>query len=365
MAEISYPFDRDTNIGKPEEGGGRAAVTQNDWQNLATQFADDRIDHVLNSGNMVAESMPFYAEVYDVNTIKVQRGEATVGGFYYKLDAPTTVRVEHNLDQKYDRQDLLVIRVDLAKGYGKVEVSQGAATANPQVPKVLKERGGRWELPLYVIRVPKKQGQPVISPVHPYKAPEDVSAVAPAQSVAAHQAEGSFIRNLAPSAGGGQYEAFAGADGFAITRDLGDTRTYTPEIRYTRVTPKGLVTRGRYRRIAPNLVWYSVDINNPTNTDYWNDAQDNCMAFTLPKDAQLHGANGQVFSGVMVNGGYDAGMPNFVDLRGYTWGGHKGDYVRMLYQNPKYLHEGLDYLRVFPRKSYILFSGVYETQGLK
>lgn len=364
MAEISYPFDKDTNISdKPEDGGGRQSVNQNDWQNMATMWSEDRIAHTLTSGNMVSETLPFYASVYDANTIKVQKGEAFVGGIFYKLDAPATVRVEHNLNAKYDRLDLLVIQADLAKGYVRVAVSQGAATSNPQVPKPSKQPGGRWELPLYVVRVPKNQGKPVIEPVHPYKAPDDISSVAPAQAVAPHQAEGSFIRCLSPQ---GQYEAFNGADGFTITRDLGATKTYTPQIRYTRVAnPSGLVARGRYRRIAPNLVWYSIDVNNPTSTDYWNDKADNCISFTLPPDAKLNGANGQVFSGVLVNGGYDAGMPNFVDLRGYTWGGHGGDYVRMLYQNPKYLHEGLDYLRVFPRKSYILFSGVYETQGLK
>ncbi|MGK5627006.1 hypothetical protein [Streptomyces sp. URMC 123] len=364
MAEISYPFEKDTDISsKPEDGGGRTAVTQNDWQNMATMWSGDRINHVLTKGNMVTETMPFHASVTDVNTITVGKGEAYVGGFYYKLDAPTSVRVDTNLNTRYDRKDLLVIRADLAKGYAKLEISRGVETSNPQIPQPARQPGGMWELPLYVITVPKNSGRPVPDAVHPYATPDDVASVAPAQSVAYHQPEGTFLRCLSP---GGQYEAFNGADGFTITRDLGATKTYTPQILYTRVTnPPGLVARGRYRRIAPNLVWYSIDINNPTNNDYWNDAKDNCISFTLPEDAKLNGNTGQVFSGLLTNGGYDAGMPNFVDLRGYAWGGHAGDYVRILHQNFKYLHEGLDYMRVFPRKSYILFSGVYETQGLK
>ncbi|WP_327377664.1 hypothetical protein OG393_29175 [Streptomyces sp. NBC_01216] len=356
MAESSYPFEKDS----PD--GGHTAVTQNDWQSMASMWSGDRINMLLTSTNMVPEAMPFYARVSDVNTITVQPGEAFVGGFYYKLDAPSSVRIDSNLSKDKSRVDLLVLRADLARSSVNLAIRRGAESASPKIPKPARQPGGAWELPLYVIRVPKGGGgNPVAEPVHPYTTGDDAASVAPAQSVAYHQPQGTFIRCLDPK---NQYEAFNGSDGYTVTRDLGATKTYTPKILNTRVNADGrLQARGRWRWIAPNMVWYSVDIANNTEIDFWNNAKDDCISFTLPMP--FHGDIGQVLSGQMTNGGYDAGMPNFVDLRGYTWGGNRTNVARILYQNQKYLHEGLDYLRVFPRKSYILFSGVYETQGLK
>ncbi|WP_424214778.1 hypothetical protein ACN20G_23420 [Streptomyces sp. BI20] len=364
MAEISFPYEKDTNIGTDaNNGGGRQAVTEADWQSMATMWSADRINYTPTKNAMTESAMPFYTRVGTDGALTIQPGEAVVGGFYYKLDAALTVQVDKNLNTTNDRKDILVIQTDLSKGYTKIAISQGAANSAPQAPQPSRQRAGRWELPLYVITVPKNQGAPTLQRVVPFASPADVTSIASGRDLGPFQPEGTFMRCVSPK---DQYEAYNGADGYVVTRDLGLTRTYTPKLLYTRQdNPPGLQCKGRYRRIAPNMVWFSVDISNPTNTDYWNDADDNCLAFTLPDGIPLNGETGQTFSGLMVNGGYSAELPNFVDLKGYTWKGFSGNYVRILYQNPKYLAEGYDYARVFPRSSYIIFSGVYETQDLK
>ncbi|MFI1796351.1 hypothetical protein ACH427_03175 [Streptomyces sp. NPDC020379] len=172
---------------------------------------------------------------------------------------------------------------------------------------------------------------------------------------------GTLVYDLDNNGNDTQYEGFVGRDGYTVTRHLGKPRTYEPRLVNTGKLPSGIQYRGIWRWIAPNTVSFAVDINNQSDSDIKGTGE-GPISFTLPVNPAP--AVGQAFQGYMINGGYDAGLPNFVALTGMSWMGNRTNVVKILYPSANKLREGLDYLLVVPRRSSVVFSGTYEADTL-
>ncbi|MEV0497421.1 hypothetical protein AB0I84_07485 [Streptomyces spectabilis] len=352
--EKSYPFSA------KNEHGGQEAISQLDWQDMAKMWGGDRIDYQLVNNSYSATSLPFSTRVVNGRTVELAPGAAWVGGFYYKLDAITTVEVEANPTEN-PRRDTIVIRVDLAKGSANLAVVKGQPSKAPIPPRPQRVAGQRWELVLHEVLVPAKDGAITLTHCAPYNMPTSISTPWNATQTAHHQQAGTFLYDLDSNNNDTQFEAFKGRDGYMVTRHLGKPRAYTPRIVNTGKLPSGVLYRGIWRWIAPNTVSYAIDVQNTSNTDI-KQSGSGPLSFTLPVNPTSD--IGQAFTGYMLNSGYHADLPNFISLTGMSWIGNKTNVVKILYPSENTTREGLDYLLKFPRKSSIIFSGTYEANSL-
>ncbi|MFG2228036.1 hypothetical protein [Streptomyces sp. NPDC048644] len=354
MAEKSYPFDA------ANEAGGQAAVSQLDWQDMAKLWGGDRVDLQLVNASYSGATVPFAPRVINGRTIEVKPGAAWVGGIYYRTDSVLTVDVEANPTET-PRKDTLVVRTDMSKGAANIVVVKGQPSKAPIAPRPQRIAGQRWEMVLHEILVPAKDGSITLTSCAPYDAPNHLATPWNTRLTAGYHDVGQFLLDMDSNNNDVQYEAFNGRDGYMVTRHLSKAKKYTPRIVNTGKLPSGILYRGIWRWIAPNTVFFSIDINNTSNTDV-KQSGSGPLSFTLPVNPTS--AIGQVFNGQMLNSGYHGSLPNYVALTGLSSLGNKTNVVKIFYPNPKKLDEGLDYLLTFPRKSSIIFSGTYEANTL-
>ncbi|MFF9481388.1 hypothetical protein [Streptomyces sp. NPDC014733] len=352
MAEISYPF-AETN-----ESGGSQMVSQVQWQAMASMWGGDRVDFTLASESYSGSVLPFASRVINGRAVEVKPGRAWVGGFYYQLTAAATVTIEANPTDKA-RKDTIVLRADVVKGSVNLAAVKGQPSASPIAPQPQRNAGQVWEMVLYEVDVPAKDG--AISPVSrmPFKMPPAISTPWNTRASGTFQQVGTFLYDLDNNGGDTQYEAFNGRDGYVITRHFGKSRPYTPSLVNAKSVPSsGLTLTGRWRWVAPNVVYFSVNINNTTTKPIENTGGTTALGFKLPQTA--NGDTGQIFTGFLRNPNYNSGLPNFMDIQGYCFKGNGAQHVTMYVPNVASLKEGLDTLRVIPAKSEIAFSGMYE-----
>ncbi|MEU7104285.1 hypothetical protein ABZ951_04400 [Streptomyces sp. NPDC046215] len=352
MAEISYPFSQSSAT------GGTEMVSEVQWQAMAAMWGGDRVDFRLTSESYASGALPFSASVINGRTVEVKPGRAFVGGFYYQLTASTTLTVEANPTDKA-RKDTLVVRADMAQGSVNLAVVKGQPSASPIAPQPKRIPGQQWEMVLYEVTVPAKDGAPQLSLRAPFDMPPAVGTPWNSRATTDFLPVGSFVHDMDNNGGDTPYEAFKGRDGYMITRHLGKSRTYAPGLaNAVNVPSNGLVSKGRWRWAAPNLVYYSISIENTTTTNIRN-RPDVPIAFELPQ--QANGVTGQILTGHMRNMDYRGGMANLMPLQAMCWPGNGSTHASIYYPNSQTVSEGFDVLRIFPGRSTIFFSGTYET----
>ncbi|WP_259454012.1 hypothetical protein [Streptomyces ginkgonis] len=353
MTEISYPF------AETSEGGGTDLVTQLQWQNMGRMWGGDRIDFRLLSETYPAGSLPFAVSVTNGRTIHVQPGAAWVGGFYYQLTASTTVDVEPNPTDR-GRRDTLVLRADMGRGSVNLAVVKGQPAASPIAPQPQRRPGDIWEMVLYEITVPERDGTVQPSLRMSFDMPPAVSTVWNTRATAAFLPVGTLSYDLDNNGGDTQYEAFNGRDGYAITRHFGKSRTYGPRlVNAANVPGSGMNYRGRWRWIAPNVVYFSASIENTSTRNITNTGGSTAIGITLPH--QANGVTGQVITGKLRNPEVNGQLPNLIGLWGYCWRGSGSTHLGLYMQSKNALADGLDTVRSLPGKSEIIVSGTYET----
>ncbi|PNE29778.1 hypothetical protein AF335_33015 [Streptomyces eurocidicus] len=332
-------------------------VSEAQWQAMAAMWGGDRVDFRLTSESYASGALPFSASVINSRTIEVKPGSAFVGGFYYQLTASTTLAVDPNPTDKA-RKDTLILRADVVQGSVNLGVIKGQPSASPIAPLPKRIPGQQWEMVLYEVDVPAKDGSPQLSLRAPFDMPPAVSTPWNTRPAADFLPVGSFLYDLDNNGGDSQNEMFKGRDGTLITRHLGKSRTYAPGLaNAVNVPSKGMVYKGRWRWAAPNLVYYSVSIENTTTTNIRN-RPDVPIAFELPQ--QANGVTGQILTGHMRNMDYRGAMANLIPLQAMCWPGNGSTHASIYYPNSQTVAEGLDVLRTFPGRSTVFFSGIYE-----
>lgn len=348
MAEISYPFEAD-NV-----DGGTALVSQTQWQDMTKGLSGDYVDFPLTAGSYSSGGLPFYGSVVNGRDVVVKPGKAWVGGFYYSLTADKTLTIESNSLAR-DRKDLIVIRVDMAKSAVNLVVLKGTSNLATPVPPVLRrEPGGIWEMPLYEVHVGGQDSSIVLSSRYTFREPGRTVVPWNAVPSAALTPKGSFVIDMDSNGGGlGVNEYFNAPKGVVPSRTLGTTNTYTPSLTFSSISSAN--RKGRWRRISPNMVWFSVLISNTANVDYKGSST---LGISLPVTAES--ATGQVVPGFLENPALAAGVPNMTSLTGRITTGSTGNTFYVYYPAPHNLAQGLDGLVVIPRKSKLTISGVIE-----
>jgi hypothetical protein len=350
--EISYPFTADS------AGGGAQMMSQAQWQYMARVFAKDRVDFRLDQTSIDAFSLPFTAAVVNGTSVSVAPGRAIVGGFYYQLTASATVSIAANTGGT-GRIDVVVLRANLSNSSVNLAVVQGQPAATPKAPGLTKTYGGVWEMPLHQVTVPANSGALSLINVMPFDVPEHMAVPWNALQTAAYQSNGSFVVDMDSNNTDTQSEYWVGRDGTVISRDLAKPRGYTPSLVNVNVDLPGANKIGRWRWIAPGMVYFSVYLNNDWEDTGPTRTGNNTIAVTLPTPAA--GATGQVVNGILRNPNYNGGLPNVVDIHAEISQGGSGQSVAyLLYPNSTNLAEGLDGLRTIPPLSNLKISGVYE-----
>ncbi|WP_435270933.1 hypothetical protein [Streptomyces sp. 1222.5] len=349
--EISYPFAADS------AGGGAQMVSQAQWQYLARTLGKDKVDFRLDQTSIDSFSLPFTAAVSG-SSVTIQPGRAFVGGFYYQLTATATVSIAANSGST-GRIDLIVLRANMATSAVNLAVVQGQPAASPKAPALTKTYGGTWEMPLHQVTVPANSGALSAINVMPFDSHEITTVPWNAVQAASYRTNGSFLIDMDSNNTDTQTEYWIGRDGNVISRDLSKARQYTPSLVNVNVDLASANKIGRWRWIAPGMVYFSVYLNND-----WEDAGptrtgNSTIAVTLPTPAA--GATGQVVKGILRNPNYNGGLPNVVDINAEISQGSSGQTVAyLLYPNNTNLSEGLDGLRAIPPLSNLKISGVYE-----
>lgn len=355
MAELSYPFNADN------ANGGSQIVSQAQWQSMARMWGGDRVDFQLTATSYGTTSLPFNATIVNGRTVQISPGKAWVGGFYYTLTATQSVTIPNNSTTK-PRKDLIVLQADMAKSAVNLAVLTGTAAATPVPPTLRRQVGGIWEMPLYEVDAAANNASITISARMPFDMPERVSYPWNASLGAPLLPRGTFSYDMDNNGGDSQSEAFNGRDGYVITRHLGESRTYTPSM----VNIGNPATRsGRWRWIAPNMVWFSVYIASTSTADLKVTGDNWTYGVTLPVPA--NGSTGQVFQGHMDNNGTGASpnLPNFVDITAKTNRGGSTSTMFLYMPNANYTaNTGLDGITYFPRKGFLTISGIYESNQL-
>lgn len=350
MAEISYPFNADN------ADGGRAIVSQTQWQSMAHMWGGDRVDYTLTAAAYDSGDLPFSGRVVNGRSVEVKPGKAWVGGFYYQLTATKSVTIDTNPGTKA-RKDLVVIRADMAQSAVNLAVLKGTAGASPVAPMPRRVVGGLWELALFEVDVAAQDASVTISSRMSFNTPPTIATPWNTEATAALLPRGSMVFDLDVNGAGSQYEAFNARDGYVVTRDLGPTRTYTPNCANIN-NPS--TRQGRWRYIAPKMVWFSAVVRNPSGSDLKLHQGQWTIGITLPTPA--NGRTGQILTGHLFNN--DQGspdMPNFVGLIAKINAGSDTSTV-WLYQQSKWTAgDGLDGVDFLPRRGDITISGVYET----
>lgn len=354
MAEISYPFNAEN------ANGGTHIVSQVQWQQMAAFWGGDRIAFHLTDSTYSGSALPFTGWVENGRDVRIGSGSAWVGGFYYQNTGTVTFTIPGNATTK-PRKDLVVIRADMATSSVNLALLPGMPAATPKEPRPTRSIGGVWEMPLFCVDVPANNGAITLTRRAPFYLPNTVSYPWSAEDSASIASRNSFSVDLDSNASGGQQEAWHGVDGYVTTRHLGKSRTYTPSM----VHCSNPATRqGRWRYIAPNTVWFSIYIASTSSSDYKVSGDNWIIGVTLPVKAK--GATGQTFSGHLDNNGSgsSSALPNFVSILGKTSRGSDTSTMYLFIPNPKTTSEGLDGLKLFPRRGSLTISGVYETNQL-
>ncbi|NEB42548.1 hypothetical protein [Streptomyces sp. SID14515] len=354
MAEISYPFNADNAT-----TGATKAVSEVQWQNMAHLWGGDRIDRSL-SGQASAAALPFSGKVVNVSTVQIGPGKAWVGGFYYELTSALNLTVAANTANT-PRKDLVVIRADMSKPSVNLAVRKGTNAATPLEPAPVRQAGGVWEMPLYEISLPANGGLPVLASRGPYNIPDPVAFPWNTAPSAALMPKNTFAYDMDSNGPEEIAEYFNYSDKPRITRQLGPTRKYTPNLVNATALQQGLAVReGRYRWIGPSTVWFSMRIFART-IDIKHSEASWYLGVSLPVAASA--AVGQTFHGIVQNTGPRgpaSGMPNYFQLTGWTPLGKATTTLILLYPNHKNLAAGLDGLPMLPGGSSLVISGVYE-----
>jgi hypothetical protein len=350
--EISYPFAADS------AGGGAQMVSQAQWQYLARIFGKDRVDFRLEQTSIDSFSLPFTAAVATNTSVTVSPGRALVGGFYYQLTATATVTIAANTGAT-GRTDLIVLRANMSTSSVNLAVVQGQPAASPKAPALTRTYGGVWEMPLHQVTVPANSAALSVVPIMPFDAPEHMAVPWNATSATSYQANGSFLIDMDSNNTDTQSEYWIGRDGNVVSRDLSKPRQYTPSLVNVNVDLPSANKVGRWRWIAPGMVYFSVYLNNDWEDTGPTRTGNSTVAVTLPTPAT--GTTGQVVKGVLRNPNYNGGLPNVVEIHGEISQGSSGQTVMyLLYPNPTTTSEGLDGLRAIPPLSNVKISGVYE-----
>ncbi|MBF6056642.1 hypothetical protein GO002_33050, partial [Streptomyces eurocidicus] len=197
MAETSYPFSQSSKT------GGTEMVSEAQWQAMAAMWGGDRVDFRLTSESYASGALPFSASVINSRTIEVKPGSAFVGGFYYQLTASTTLAVDPNPTDKA-RKDTLILRADVVQGSVNLGVIKGQPSASPIAPLPKRIPGQQWEMVLYEVDVPAKDGSPQLSLRAPFDMPPAVSTPWNTRPAADFLPVGSFLYDLDNNGGDSQ-----------------------------------------------------------------------------------------------------------------------------------------------------------------
>lgn len=352
MAEISYPFTADS------AGGGQQMVSQAQWHHMASMWGGDRIDFTLTSDSYASGILPFSAAVINGRTVEIQPGRAWVGGFYYQLTSSTTLAIEPNPTDKA-RKDTIVLRADVVGGSVNLVAVKGQPSASPIAPLPQRNPGVVWEMVLYEVDVPAQDGAVAPNLRAPFKTPPAVALPWNVRNAADFLPVGSFLYDMDNNGGDSQFEAWKGRDGYVVARHFGKSRTYLPVLTgAASVPPSAMLQSGRWRWIAPGVVYFSVHLENRTTGNINVASGGNTIGFTLPHSAIA--ATGQVFSGFLRNPEENGSYPNSADVKGMVFEGSSRTTVSMYIPSPSNPAQGLDSMVRFPARSHIYFSGIYE-----
>ncbi|MFF8629690.1 hypothetical protein [Streptomyces werraensis] len=353
MAEISYPFTSDS------AGGGQQMMSQLQWQYMARQFGQDRVDYRLPDTSLSQEDLPFDLDKVSNYVYTVNPGRALVGGFFYQLTADMNVTLTANTGTT-GRIDLIVLRADFSKGAVNLAVKTGQPSATPVVPSLTRTYGGVWEMALHQVTVPANGGTTVSSNVSPYDTGETVSVPWNAPLAGALQQSGTFLLDMDNNVNDVQTEYFKGRDGFFQTRHLGKRLSYTPApVNGNRSL--GTENRmGHWRRVGPGLVYFSARLETYEDQGIGLSSGAGWLGITLPKPASKNSK--QVLTGLIQNSYMNGDYPNIMHILGYTI--ENTSNLVLTTPNPNNLAEGLDGLRQFPANSIFSISGIYETNEL-
>ncbi|MFI5865845.1 hypothetical protein [Streptomyces sp. NPDC051546] len=349
MAEISYPFNADN------ADGGRAIVSQTQWQSMAHMWGGDRIDYTLTAASYDGSDLPFGGRVVNGRSVEVRPGKAWVGGFYYQLTSTKSVTIDANPDSKA-RKDLVVIQADMSQSSVNLAVVKGTAGSTPLPPQPRRVNGGLWQMPLFEVDVAARDASVTISSRMSFNMPQTIATAWNTQSTAALMPRGTMVYDLDVNGTGSQYEAFNSRNGYVVTRDLGPTRTYTPSVANIN---QPAVRQGRWRYIAPKTVWFTSYLQNTSGSDLKLHQGQWTFGFTLPVPA--NGRIGQVLTAHMYNNNSGSpAMPNFVHLTAKINRGSDSS-TAWFYQQSKFSPgDGMDGVALLPRRGDITISGVYE-----
>jgi hypothetical protein len=347
MAETSYPF------ADSSAGGGGKLVSVGQWQSMAHLWGPDAIDHQLVLGD-TAVGLPFHC-VLDGTNLVIQPGEATVGGFRYKLDAPLTIPAPTNPSLSQRRIDLVVIRADMATGSVNIKVSEGQPAIVAREPEPKRELGGIWELPIWSVELASNNQSRTLNDRRRYSHSGSVDVAWNRDFVSKSLPVGTFTVDQDINSSGGQQEGFRGADGDMVTRGLGARRKFTPDILTVSNKPPAANRECYWRIIAPGTASFSMQIRNTSSTEVKSSS---AVVITLPEIP----ANTipTILTGYIDNPESRNGLPNIVHIVAKTSSVGQ-NYLYLYYPATSTLSEGLNVLTTIPGKSTLIISGVYET----
>ncbi|WP_043254033.1 hypothetical protein [Streptomyces sp. Tu6071] len=354
MAENSYPFEADN------ANGGKAVVSQAQWQSMMAQALGDRTNLPLPAGSYSSGDLPFRVSVTSSRKITVTEGTVTVGGFFYELTEPMTLTVADNPGGN-DRKDLLVVRLDMAKSAANMTILQGTAAASPVEPQPRRQPGGIWEFPIMAINAPAKNGAVTVASRVLYPMPAPVTSPWNTKDSAYLAPKHGFVYDLDGNLDTGkaiQVEFFNGASGPTITRDLTYTRAYTPSILGTSSLPASYRS-GRWRWIAPGIIWFSAQVKNANDGGAMLTGSNWRAGITLPVAAN---ANTQIVHGYVANSGKSGNLPNMMSVTASTTPNSTA--LNLMVPSPTTPTGGLDGMPGFPGNSQFFISGVIETNTI-
>ncbi|MEU6765908.1 hypothetical protein ABZ916_25750 [Streptomyces sp. NPDC046853] len=353
MAEISFPFSADS------AGGGQQMINQNQWQRISRMQGQDHIDYQLTAASLASNTLPFYATVVNNTTVRIKAGDAKVGGFYYQLTADQTVTIASNTGTTA-RIDLIVLRADLSAGSVNLKVKQGQPAATPVAPGLTRTPGGIWEMPLHQVTVPEKSGTLSTINVGPFDMAAPVAVPWNVPTAGPLQPVGTFVYDMDNNNTGGQNEYFVGQDAFVLTRSLGRSLKYTPNTFNGNYTLPAENRFGRWRRIAPNTVLFSMTFIMYEDRGITASGSNWYIGATLPYPANNEVR--QVLSGFVQNPGANGGAPNAMSVTAHTQPGSNN----LTLWRPSYTNvaAGLDGLKSIPAGATLYISGTYETNEL-
>ncbi|MET7686281.1 TetR/AcrR family transcriptional regulator [Streptomyces sp. NPDC005423] len=141
-----------------------------------------------------------------------------------------------------------------------------------------------------------------------------------------------------------QTEYWVGRDSNVVSRDLSKPRQYTPSLVNVNVDLPNANKIGRWRWIAPGMVYFSVYLNNDWEDTGPTRTGTNTIGVTLPTPAI--GTTGQVVKGVLHNPNCNGGLPNVVEIHAEIAQSSSSQTVAtLLFPNSTDIAQSLDGLR--------------------